>query len=282
MKTNQPGSLLLRSTGLLLVLALIGVAAITFGDPWWSFEKVALNPGFRSGATPDDLRVPFRRVSINSGPRQLDGFFVPAPTNCEAPVAVLIYHGRGETIAEWTGAQKRFREACISSLAFDYSGHGRSGGPGTIANLNRDAVAAYATFVKLTPASRHCLFSHSIGVGPMLRAATSPGAMPDCIVIASPFSSLRSLAERSGMPKTLAALMPDAWDNVLQIKRIRAPLLWIHSHADRTIPIAEGLAVFDAAPNPKKALILNGYDHSAIYRQLPDEIWVPMTAFIRG
>jgi uncharacterized protein len=284
MKTRRPGSLLHRSIGLLLFLALIGVTAFTVADPWWTFEKVALNPGFRSNATPGDLGVPFQRVHIDSGSRQLDGFFVPAPARCDKPVAVLIYHGRGETIAGWGAAQKRLREACIASLAFDYSGHGRSDGPGTIANLNSDALAAYETFTRLTPTSRHCLLSHSMGAGPMLWAATSSAATaaPDCIVVASPFSSLRAMAERSGMPRSLAALMPDVWDNVSQVKHIRAPLLWIHSRADQTIPVAEGQAVFDAAPGPRKALILDGYGHSAIYQQLPEAIWAPMTAFIRG
>lgn len=285
MTTSRIGSLLLRGIALVLLLGMIGATTVKlgwFGNPWSSFEKGTLNPGFRASTTPGDLGVPFQRVRINSGPRQLDGFFVPAPATCQAPVAVLIYHGRGETIAEWGAAQKRFREACIASLAFDYSGHGRSGGPGTIANLDNDAVAAYEAFITLTPTSRHCLFSHSMGGGPMLWAATSPAAKPDCIVIANPFSSLRSMAIQSGMPKLLGALMPDVWDNVSQIKRVRAPLFWIHSRADQTIPIAEGRAVFDAAPPPKKALTLDSYGHNAIYEQLPDEIWAPMTAFIRG
>ena len=81
---------------------------------------------------------------------------------------------------------------------------------------------------------------------------------------------------------TLNPGMPDVWDNVSRAKRIHAPLLWIHSRADRTNPIAEGQAVFDAAPNPKRALILDGYGHNAIYQELPEQMWTPMTAFIRG
>ncbi len=284
MQTSLLRPSLLWSLGLVLLIV-AGAAAFKvgfLGNPWSSFEKSTLNPGLRSNTTPGDLGIPFQRISIASESRQLDAFLVPAGAECKKHVAVLIFHGRNETIADWVAAQKRLRDGCIASLAFDYSGHGRSSGPGTIAHLNIDAVAAYAAFIKLTPTSRHCLFSHSMGGGPMLWAATSSIAAPDCIVIANPFSSLRSMAERSGMPKLLGVLMPDAWDNVSLVKRIHAPLLWIHSRADRTIPIAEGRAVFDAAPDPKRALILDGYDHNAIYRELPDEIWTPMTVFIRG
>jgi uncharacterized protein len=281
----HPKRPLLLSSISLVLLIVAGAAAFKFGlfgNPWSRFEKGTLNPGFRSGATPGDLSVPFQRVRIASGSRQLDGFLVPAAADCDKQVAVLIFHGRNETVADWVAAQKRFSVACITSLAFDYAGHGRSGGPGTIANLNDDAVAAYEAFIKLTPISRHCVFSHSMGGGPMLWAATSPVSTPDCVVIASPFSSLRSIAERNGMPKLLGVFMPDVWDNVSRAKRIHAPLLWIHSRADQTNPIAEGQAVFDAAPNPKRALILDGYGHNAIYQELPEQMWTPMTAFIRG
>jgi uncharacterized protein len=273
----------LRLLGVLVVLAVLGAGAFKagwLGNPWANFEKTTLNPGVRSAATPADVGLSFQPVTIQSGARRLSGFFVPAAPDCRRRSAVLIFHGRGETVADWVQAQRRFHDACIASLVFDYSGHGRSDGPGTIANLDADAVAAYAAFVKLTPSASRCLLSHSMGGGPMLSAATSPGARPDCIVIASPFSSLVSMAERGGLPKLLGALMPDAWDNVASAARLHVPLMWIHSRADRTIPIDEGRAVFDAVPEHKLPLVLDGYGHNAIYKELPDAIWTPMTSFI--
>src|SRR5579864_8207602 len=117
MQTRWLRPLLLWSVGLVL-LAVAG-AALRFGllgNPWSRYEKGTLNPGFRSSATPDDLGVPFQRVSIVSGSRHLDGFFVPAAAECQKRAAVLIFHGRNETIADWIGAQKRFRDACVASL----------------------------------------------------------------------------------------------------------------------------------------------------------------------
>ena len=267
--------------------ALLALGAALFklgllGNPWSGFERDTLNPGFQSPATPGNLGVPFKNVRIESGTRALAGFFVAAPTDCKKPVAILIFHGRNETIADWIGPQKRFRDACIASLSFDYSGHGNSSGPGTISNLNSDGTAAYAAFLKLTAHARHCLFSHSMGGGPMLWVASSSRAAPDCIVIASPFSSLRSMAQREGMPKLLGALMPVVWDNSERIQRVRAPLLWIHSRDDHTIPIDEGRQVYDAAAHPKQALILADLSHNSIYKEMPDSIWVPMIKFIRG
>jgi alpha-beta hydrolase superfamily lysophospholipase len=269
----------------LCLLAAAGAGALKMGwlgDPWASFEKNTLNPGFRSSASPGEFGLVYRRIVIHSGFRRLEGFFVPSAPDCAGRNAVLVFHGRNETIADWVKVQQRFHQACIASMVFDYSGHGHSDGPGTIANLNADAIAAFEQFVRLTPGFRHCLLSHSMGGGPMLWAAMSILSGPDCIVIASPFSSLRSMAVRGGMPVWFSYVMPDVWDNASAVTRIHAPLLWIHSRADRTIPIAEGKAVFDAAPSPKTALTLDSYNHNAIYKQLPDKIWTPMIAFIRA
>ena len=263
-------------------LVLAGLALAGCGAPLRSFERKTLNPGFISAATPADLGVPFERVAIKSGPRTLDGFLVRALSSCPRTAAVLIYHGRGETIADWTKVQQRLRESCISSLVFDYSGHGRSVGPGTVANLNADAAAAGQTFNALFPKQRRCLLSHSMGGGPLLQAATQPGAAPDCVVVASPFSSLRDMAVLGGLPKPLRFILPDVWNNAQTAQRLNAPLLWLHSQTDTTIPMTSGRLVYDAKRGNKTAVVVAGFDHNAIYKALPAAIWSPITAFILG
>jgi alpha-beta hydrolase superfamily lysophospholipase len=267
----------------LVTFGFVGLAVAIVGgcNPWHSFEKNTLNPGVRSAATPADLGLKFERVAIPSGSRMLDGFVVRAEASCPETAAVLIFHGRGETVADWIKVQQRLHESCISSLVFDYSGHGRSTPPGTIDNLNADAVAADLFFLKaFPPGERRCLLSHSMGGGPMLYAATDSGVAPDCVVIASPFASLRAMAVIGGLPKWLSFVMPDKWDNVEMAARLRAPMLWIHSESDRTIPIAQGRKVYAAKTGPKTAVILSGFNHNAIYEKLPPEIWTPITSFV--
>jgi alpha-beta hydrolase superfamily lysophospholipase len=272
----------MRSALARLALALCACALVSgCGNPWGSFERKTLNPGVRSNATPADVGLKFERPRIVSGARILDGFVVSADASCPKTAAVLIFHGRGETVADWIGVQKRLHEDCISSMVFDYSGHGRSSPPGTIDNLNADAVAATAAFLKAFPRTeRRCLLSHSMGGGPMLYAATRAGAKPDCVVIASPFTSLRDMAVRDGMPRWFAVVMPDAWDNVEMVKHLSAPMLWLHSRSDTTIPFALGEAVYNARSGPKSAVAVNGFDHNAIYAKVPQAIWSPIVAFI--
>jgi hypothetical protein len=200
---------------LILVMTLAMRSAMTLaadGSPWSSFEKNTLNPGELPPATPADVGLPFERLSIASNGRQLDAFLVRAEPSCRPAPALLIFHGRNETIADWIGVQKYLHGKRISSLVFDYSGHGRSSSPGTIDNLNEDSVAALDGFMKLFPAAG--LLSHSLGGGPLLYAATHSGAAPDCVIVASPFSSLRDIAIGGGAPEEVILKLPDVWNNV--------------------------------------------------------------------
>ena len=268
----------------LIVLATRANMAWAADDrPWGSFEKGTLNPGELSQATPADVGLPFERVSIPSSDRKLDGFLVRAESSCQPALALLIFHGRNETVADWIGVQKFLHGKCVSSLVFDYSGHGKSSPPGTIDNMNEDSVAAVDAFLKFFPASgRRCLLSHSLGGGPLLYAATNGHASADCVIVASPFSSLRDVAIRGGAPEQVILKLPDAWNNVEAVRRLSVPLLWVHSRSDKTIPFDLGQRVYDAKAGAKAADVIDGFDHNAIYKEMPDAIWAPIIGFARG
>lgn len=264
----------------LILLATMSTMARAEDGPWSSFEKGTLNPGELSKATPADVGLPFERIAIASSDRKLDGFLVRAAASCQPALALLVFHGRGETVADWIAVQKYLHDKCVSSLVFDYSGHGRSSPLGTIDNINADSVAALDSFLKLFPATgRRCLLSHSLGGGPMLYAATHGDAKPNCVIAANPFSSLRDIAIRGGAPEQAMLRLTDVWNNVDAASRLSVPLLWVHSRADKTIPIDLGQRVYDAKQGAKTSDVVDGFDHNAIYKEMPDAIWSPIISF---
>jgi uncharacterized protein len=270
-----------------VVLLVVGVCLIGLGvTARWrslrSFERKTLNPGVLSEATPADVGLAFERTWIPSEDRRLGAFLVRAAAGCARSAALLIFHGRHETVADWIKVQGTLSRGCVSSLVFDYSGHGHSSPPGTIAHLNADAVAAYRAFLDSFPSGRRCVLSHSLGAGPLLYAVTHVTQQPDCVILASSYSSFRELAVQGGLPRPLRFILPDVWDNVEAAARVRAPLLWLHSRADATIPIALGQPVYASYGGPKSALALDGFDHNAIYQRLPAEIWSPVLSFATG
>jgi uncharacterized protein len=241
-----------------------------------------LNPGVQGAATPALFGLAHERLSIASGRRRLDAFYVPAPRTCAKPVAVLIYHGRGETVASWFDVQKLLYGHCIASLVFDYTGHGRSSPHGTIRRLNEDAVAAYDAFTAKTPGLRRCIFGFSMGAGPMLAATPRFAPRPDCVVVAGAFTSLRDLAVKNGVPRWLMTIAPDSWDNTRAIADLHAPVMILHSRADRGDPYWMGEALFAAANPPKCLAPLAGFRHDAAHEHPSEAWWKPAIDFIQG
>jgi hypothetical protein len=247
------------------------------------FEPQFLTTGPNGPETPESVGLAYERTKIPSQNRTLDGYLVQEPPACQPKVALLIFHGVMETISEWVKAQRFLYDHCVASVVFDYSGHGDSSRPGTFKNLNQDAVAAYAWFaLRFGNDTRRCVLGHSMGNGPMLESLPSFHPMPDCVVVANAFSSLRDLGVRRGTPRIFAYMMPDVWNNVENISRNRAPLLLVGSDADSVNPIAMGQRIFEAAAEPKQIVVLHGFKHNALYQDPSEQWWTAVLQFIRG
>ena len=274
----------IKRTTLWLIL-LTGVLCVIFCRPIVVHisEKKFLVTGANGPETPATLGIPFERLKIASGNRQLDGFLVRAPFTCELQTAVLVFHGVGETISRWVKAQNFLYEHCISSIVFDYSGHGESTKPGTFRNLREDAVAAYGVFTaRFAGTGRRCVLGFSMGNGPMLDSIAELQPTPSCVVVAGAFSSLRDAGARRGSPRFVLYMIPDIWDNVEAVSRNHAPLLVVHSDADMVNPVSMARRIFDAAPEPKQMVVLHGFPHNAPYMNPSEEWWKPVLQFLQG
>jgi uncharacterized protein len=246
-------------------------------------ENAILSTGPNGPETPAAVGVAFDRLKIPSGSRFLDAYLVAAPASCRSSAALLIFHGVGETISQWVGAQRLLNDHSISSIVFDYSGDGNSSPPATIRNLHQDAVAAYSMFhARFAPVRRLCIIGFSMGNAVMLDAFPKFRPAPACVVVGSAFSSGRQSAVYGwGIPSWVARLtLPDEWDNVEAISYVRSPLLVVHSDADRVNPLWMGERIYQAAPGPKQLVILHGIPHNAAYRGAVQEWWAPVIEFV--
>jgi alpha-beta hydrolase superfamily lysophospholipase len=248
-----------------------------------NIEFGILNPGLRSDTTPAALGLTFERLSIPSNERRLDAFLVRAAASCEKPPALLIFHGVDETAPNWFAAQQLLAAHCITSLMFDYSGHGASSPHGSIGHMKKDAQAAYAGFVARIPDGRRCVMSFSMGAGPMLEAITRFKPAPDCVVVASAFTSARDWSVAfAHVPRALTYLMTDIWDNERNIAAVRSPILIVHSASDEINPFEMGKRLFAAAPRPKSFAPLENLSHNSSYRKPTEKWWAPAMAFVTG
>ena len=243
-----------------------------------------LSTGPNGPQTPSSVGIPYERIKFASGDRRLDGYLVRVSGNHQPRAALLIFHGRGETISDWVQAQRVLYEHGISSLVFDYSGHGDSTSPGTIRNLNADAIAAYGYFAWKFKDDRKCVLGFSMGNAPMLASMKRFQPAPACVIVASAFSSLRELTAKYGKSRPflrlLVRLLPDVWNNVKAVADNRAPLLVLHSTSDTANPFFMGERIFQAAHKPKQLVALRGFMHNAPLDDASGGWWDPVIRFV--
>ena len=184
------------------------------------------------------------------------GFVPNAPT-------IIYFHGNGGNITNigWLGqalAQRGF-----SVLLFDYRGYGLSGGTAADeTDLYLDGEAAFDFVVNEKRAERIVLYGQSLGTAIATETATRKRA--GALILESGFSSASSLANTAlpWLPRFLHSVGRNRFESAQKLKRISIPVLVSHGDPDPVIPLAEGRALFAAANEPKKLLIVPGGGHN--------------------
>ena len=259
-----------------VVLALAGCAAVAN-----VVSEQALATGPNGPETPASVGVPFERVSILSHTRSLDAYVVRAPADCKDPPAILIYHGFNETISYWVEAQRLLWRHCVSSLVFDPSGEGDSTHPASLINLAQDAPAAYAYARAHFPApTRLYVLGHSMGDAVMIAAEPDFSPRPAGVIVADGFSSLKDFWATHGTSRLLLGAMPDVWDNVQGVRKVRSPVLVVQSDADTTTPLDQGRRIYAAANAPKQMAVVHGFKHNGLRRHTSEDWWNPVLGFV--
>ncbi len=201
---------------------------------------------------------------------RLHGWYCPA----EQPRAVLLFaHGNAGNLSDRSGLMRYFQKQLrVTALIFDYRGYGRSEGVPTVTGILQDARAARTCLARraAVPQSQIVLMGRSLGGAVVVQLAAEAPARS--LILESTFSSFKDVAAYH-YPR-LAWLVPASkLDSLVQIKRYKGPLLQSHGDADRTIPYALGLKLFEAANKPKRWITILGGDHNdpqsaEYYRQL--------------
>jgi uncharacterized protein len=104
---------------------------------------------------------------------------------------------------------------------------------------------------------------------------------PAGLVLLSAFTGVREVG-RVHYPFLPAALIPDAYPALRRIRRLRAPLLVLHGDRDDIVPLAQGRALFEAAPEPKRMHVFPGLGHNDLVSMAGAEFAEVIAAWARG
>jgi fermentation-respiration switch protein FrsA (DUF1100 family) len=191
----------------------------------------------------------------------LNGWFVPTPAP-EARDVVAVFNGNAGNRAFRASLAARLAEKGFASLLFDYRGFGDNPGAPSEQGLVLDALAVrhYLESRRDVDPRRIVYFGESLGAAVAVRLAVEH--RPRALILRSPFTSLVDMGQLHYPYLPVSWLLRDRFASIDLISRIGCPLLVIAGRNDRIVPLDQSRRLFDAAPKPKRLVIVEGADHN--------------------
>jgi len=248
-------------------IILFGVALTWFAvlALLWVFQRnlLYLAPRELPGPPPAGYRLVHFETS--------DGLSLGAwyrPAAAEHPT-ILFLTGNAASLpasADWCRA---LAEAGYGLLIVSYRGY--DGNPGTPSEqgLYRDGRAALL-WLAGQDLRRPVLAGLSLGSGvaaELAYEAAAPvstwpkGVAPRALLLFSPYRSIPEVAAAHYPIFPVRLLARDRFDTASKLAAIRIPVFVAHGEDDRVVPFAQGAAVYNAAPEPKRFVALKGVGH---------------------
>lgn len=191
---------------------------------------------------------------------KLTGWYSPAkkPSN----ITIVRFHGNGSNVKWNMNALLPYAQQGYGVLSAEYRGFSGNPGKPSEEGLYKDAHA-YISWLKENgiPESNIIVYGESIGSGPAVQMAVDYPKI-HALILQCPLSSLVDAASTHYWYAPVNQLLRDRYDNLSKIGQIKAPLILAHGTKDSVIPYALGKKLFDAAPNPKTLITIEGGNHN--------------------
>ena len=211
--------------------------------------------------TPADFGLRHRDLHFKAEDgERLFGWWV---TTEHAPPAghILLCHGNGGNIGDRLIDADLLSRAGFNLLLFDYRGYGRSSGRPDEEGTYRDALAAKDALLTRPECDPARVIYLGESLGGAIALALALEVPPRGLNLQSTFTSLRAVAHHH-YPVIPSAVIPDAYPSIRRIAKLKAPLLSLHGDRDEVVPLSEGQALYEAAPEPKRLRVFEGLGHS--------------------
>jgi uncharacterized protein len=233
-----------------------------------------------------DFAIPYETVQFAVEGKQLQGWWMPAPTATEnldllpgeprrvlrSPKTLLYLCGVGpnRSARNYLSRVEALRQLGFAVLLFDYRGYGDSEGEfPSEQRIYQDAQAAwnYLTQTRQIPPQDIVLYGESMG-GAVAIELASKHPQAQAVIVQSSFTSMAAVIRRrqewySYFP--IEILLTEKFDSITKVKTLKVPLLFIHGTDDRIVPFDMSQTLYAQAPEPKQLLLVPNGAHVRIY-----------------
>ena len=243
----------------------IGIAAglvlLVVGIRVFESRFIYFPPRYPAGfEPPEKYGLPVEEVwlAAEDGVR-LHAWYLPNPTNSNV---LLLFHGNASNLGYDLPRLQFFARLGVTLFEVDYRGYGKSEGSPDEAGLYRDADAAYRYLVETRGHKPRDIFLHGQSLGGAV--AIDLALRRECggLIVESSFTSARDMARRMFRLPLLHYVPKSRFDSLRKIGQARCPVLIVHGTQDEVIPFSMGEKLYQASPEPKSFLPVEGAGHT--------------------
>jgi fermentation-respiration switch protein FrsA (DUF1100 family) len=173
---------------------------------------------------------------------------------------VIVFNGNAGNRGDRTQVGRSLAAAGLGVLLIDYRGYGGNPGSPTEEGLARDARAAADFAAERVSPDSLVYFGESLGAAVAIELATE--RPPAALILRSPFTSLVAVGRAQFPWLPVSLLLKDRYPSDERMGLLRAPTLVIAGDADATVPFEQSRAIYEAAPEPKRLVVIEGADHN--------------------
>lgn len=181
---------------------------------------------------------------------------------------VLFCHGNNGNISYREYVVNTCELHQINLVLFDYRGFGKSSGEFSQTNICDDALAVYRHVRKTYTPERIIIWGESLGGAPAAYLASKETCKG--LVLFSTFTNLGELASRTEVFQKYVRMLAigtkalyDGLPTIEWVKRVKCPVLVVHSLEDALIPFSCGYDLFNAVTHANKQILKIRGTHSA-------------------
>lgn len=181
-----------------------------------------------------------------------------------AAVTILYAHGNAGNVQRFAPAAAHMASMGFDVLLYDYRGYGRSGGESEDeATLFADGRAAMEYLVRTRGVAAETIAHYGYSLGSTVSAELSVTQACRAVVLVAPMASISAQVASMypWLPEPFHFLARSRFDTVGKINRARCPVMVVHGDRDEIINVEQGLAVYDAAREPKRLMLIPGASH---------------------
>ncbi len=162
---------------------------------------------------------------------------------------IVWFHGNAESAAGYLPFASRFAGSGFDVFLPEYRGYGGNAGHPSEAGLYADGDAALDALANLgyRPAEV-VLVGNSLGTG--VAAELAVRRPPALLILISPFTSAIEMGRKMAGPLA-PLLVPDRFDTLSKIGRVRSPVVVLHGALDEIVPVTMGRRLAASRPGTR-------------------------------